>query len=93
MPKVEDGSFVAVVDNIEDGIARVLLEYSGKYKCSVQIEESEVPDECCHQDAVFSIVFESGNIEAMEYKPEETEDRKRRLQDRFNRLSERVTTY
>ena len=91
MPIIElsDGTYTAVVDTIEDGLATVFFEQDGVEKGNTVIDAETLPDSGQHADAIISITIEDRRIQTATYKPEQTADRAAKAQDRFDSLSER----
>lgn len=86
---IEDGTYTAVVDAIEDGQARLFLEQDGEDVADTTLDAEQLPEEARHQDAILTVIVAEGEIQEMEYDPEATESRKEAAQDRFDRLSKR----
>lgn len=84
-----DGTYTAVVDLIEDGLATVFLEENGSDVADTMIDASVLPEAGRHADAIFSVTVTEGEFEGWQYEPETTTDRKEAAQDRFDRLSSR----
>ena len=91
MPAIElpDGSYTAVVDAIEDGLATVFFEQDGVEKDNAVLNAETLPDSGQHADAILSVTIEDGTIQTASYEPEQTADRQATAQDRFDSLSER----
>ncbi|MGM0718805.1 MAG: DUF3006 domain-containing protein [Halobacteriota archaeon] len=87
--ELSDGEYTAVVDNVEDGLATVFFERDGEEVGHAVLDASRLPSDGQHADAVLSVTLSEGGIEAVSYKPEQTEARKEAAQDRFDRLSKR----
>ena len=84
-----DGTYMAVVDRIEDGLATVFVEQGGDDLTSATLEATAIPEEGRHAAAIFSIRVSEGEIVEWSYEPETTETRQSNAQDRFDRLSRR----
>jgi hypothetical protein len=84
-----DERYTAVVDRIEDGLAILQLERGGEVVDSLVVEEGELPPDGRHQDAVLTVVVDDGALVDAEYRPEETTERRKKAQSRFDRLSRR----
>ena len=84
-----DGTYTAVVDRIEDGLATVFVEQEGEEITGSTIEASTLPETGRHADAVFTVRITDGEIVDWTYEPETTETRQSTAQDRFDRLSSR----
>jgi|SRR6056297_907017 len=91
MPAIElpDGSYTAVVDAIEDGLATVFFEQDGVEKGNAVLDAEVLPDSGQHADAILSVTIEDGTIQTASYQPKQTADRQATAQDRFDSLSER----
>jgi len=91
MPAIElpDGTYTAVVDAIEDGLATVFFEQDGVEKGNAVLDAEILPDSGQHADAILSVTIEDGTIQTASYEPEQTADRQATAQDRFDSLSER----
>ena len=91
MPAIElpDGSYTAVVDAIEDGLATVFFEQDGVEKGNAVLDAEVLPDSGQHADAILSVTIEDETIQSASYEPEQTADRQATAQDRFDSLSER----
>jgi len=91
MPAIElpDGSYTAVVDAIEDGLATVFFEQDGVEKGNAVLDAEILPDSGQHADAILSVTIEDETIQSASYEPEQTADRQATAQDRFDSLSER----
>jgi len=91
MPAIElpDGSYTAVVDAIEDGLATVFFEQDGVEKGNAVLDAEVLPDSGQHADAILSVTIEDRTIQTASYEPEQTADRQTTAQDRFDSLSER----
>ncbi|WP_336345744.1 DUF3006 domain-containing protein [Halalkalicoccus ordinarius] len=83
-----DGTYVATVDRIEEGLAVCLLEDDDEVVCERHVEEEELPDDC-GEGAVLELTLRDGRIEELEFDPERTRRRRERTQSRFDRLSRR----
>jgi len=86
---LSDGSYTAVVDSIEDGLATVFFEADGEDVGDALVDAYLLPEEGRHADAIFEVTVEDGTVVGWEYDEALTEQRKEAAQDRFDRLSER----
>lgn len=86
---LSDGTYTAVVDRIEDGLATVFVEEEGEEITGDTIEATELPESGRHADAVFTVKITDGEITEWTYEPDTTETRQSAAQDRFDRLSSR----
>ncbi|QKY17510.1 DUF3006 family protein [Halorubrum sp. CBA1229] len=84
-----DGTYTAVVDAIEDGLATVFFERDGDDVGDAVLDADRLPDEGRHADAILDVRIEDGSIATATYDPDLTESRSEAAQDRFDRLSER----
>ncbi|WP_092735241.1 DUF3006 domain-containing protein [Halopenitus persicus] len=85
----EDGTYTAVIDRFEDDLAVLLLEDDGNVTDQILVSKSRLPEAGTHVDAVLSVRIADGTAIDVAYRPEETSDRSRRMQHRFDELSER----
>ena len=86
---LEKGTYTAVIDSIEDGLATVFFEQDGKEVGNAVVAASVLPEDGRHADAILSVTVDSTVVE-WHYEPETTEARKEAAQDRFDRLSNRA---
>ena len=85
-----DGEYTAIVDRIVDGdTAVVLIETDGDVIEQFDIPAVELPTECA-PGSVLSVVITANEIVEMTLQSEETQDRRERIQERFDRLSKRL---
>jgi hypothetical protein len=84
-----DGTYTAVVDAIEDGLATVFFEQDDVEKGNAVVEAEILPESGQHADAILAVTIEDGTIQTATYQPEQTVDRATTAQDRFDSLSER----
>ena len=86
-----DGTYTAVIDRIVDGeTAVVLIEDDGDIVDEYTIPVGELPTKA-DAGTVLEVRIESKDIVAIEVRNEETEQRKKMNQDRFDRLSKRLS--
>ena len=86
-----DGIYTAVVDRIVDGKTAVILaEDDGEVIEQFDIAVEELPNEV-DEGSVLELTIAGDEIVAIEYLEDETESRKQTAQDRFDRLSERLS--
>jgi hypothetical protein len=85
---LDDGTYTAVVDTIEDGFATVFFERDGTEVGHAVLEAATMP-EAAGQDAIFAVEIESGLITDWAYDADTTESRQDAAQNRFDRLSSR----
>ncbi|MGB9951883.1 DUF3006 domain-containing protein [Haloarcula marismortui] len=85
---VPDGTYTAVVDRIEDGIATLELEAEDDLY-ALDIEAAELPAEARTADAVLEVTVVDAALADVTYEADETVDRASEAQRRFDRLSKR----
>lgn len=86
-----DGSFTGVVDRIVDGeTAVLLLEDDGETVEQLNVGVETLPADGQHEGALFEIRVSDGTLVDLEYQPEREQNRRDRLQDKFDRLSNRL---
>ena len=86
----------AVLDRFEeteagDEVAVLLLESEGEVVDEVVVPRSQLPEEGRHVDAVFTVRLVDDAVEAVTYEADETSDRSDAADDRFERLSNRLS--
>jgi len=86
---LDTGTYTAVIDSIEDGLATVFFEQDGEEVGDVIMAASVLPEDGRHADAILSVSVDSTAVEWI-YDPQTTEARKEAAQDRFDRLSNRA---
>lgn len=84
-----DGSYTATVDRIEEGLAVLLVEADGETVAERHLDEGDLPAGA-GEGAVLELAFEDGDLVDLEYRPDETEDRRDRVRGKFDRLSKRL---
>jgi hypothetical protein len=84
-----DGTYTAVVDRIEDGLATVFVVRGTEELASATLEAAAVPEAGRHADAILSVRVSQGEIVEWTYEPDATETRQSAAQERFDRLSRR----
>ena len=86
-----DGTYTAVIDRIVDGeTAVVLIEDDGDAVDEYAIPVGELPAKA-DAGTVLEVRIESKDIVVIEVRNEQTEQRKKTNQDRFDRLSKRLS--
>ena len=86
-----DGTYTAVIDRIVDGeTAVVLIEDDGDVVDEYAIPVGEFPAKA-DAGTVLEVRIGSKDIVAIEVRNQETEQRKKTNQDRFDRLSKRLS--
>jgi hypothetical protein len=86
---LNDGTYTAVVDSIEDGLATVFFEQDGEEVGHAVIEAARLPEAGRHADAIFTVTVVDGDTAEWTYESETAEKRQQTAQDRFDRLSSR----
>ena len=86
---VADGRYAATVDRIEEGLAVVLIERDGDVIDERTVPVDRVPEDARHDGAVLDVEIRDGQLRGISYDEERTEERRQRLQERFDRLAER----
>ena len=86
---LDDGTYTAVVDTVEDGFATVFFEKEGEEVGNAVLDSAILPEAARHADAILSITIEDGEIVESTYDAEDTERRNDAAQSRFDRLSQR----
>lgn len=84
----EDGTYVATVDRIEEGVAVCLLEEDDEVVDERHLARERLP-EGCEEGAVLELTVRDGRIEELEFDPGRTRRRREHAQRRFDRLSRR----
>jgi len=86
---VSDGSYTAVLDELEGSLARLELEADSGELYELVVESDTLPEDGRETGAVLAVEVVDGELVEADYKPEETERRRERARDRFDRLSKR----
>lgn len=86
---VADGTYTAVLDRFEGEQAALVLERDGEDVAEIGVDRERLPAPGRHQDAVYELVVDDGDVIDLSYDPDATGERTERAQDRFDRLSER----
>lgn len=86
---IPDGTYVAVVDRIEETVATLVLEGETDEMYNLVVGEEELPADARHQDAVLEVVVEDEELVDAAYDEAETQERTDRAQSRFDQLSSR----
>lgn len=84
-----DGEYTAVVDAIEDGVARVFFEQDGSDVGDSLLGPSQLPADGRQANAILTIVVQDGALVDATVDAEATQQRRESAQDRFDRLSSR----
>lgn len=86
---LSDGEYTAVVDRFEDDLA-VLEVTTPDGLRELVVERHELPEDGRHQDAVLTVAVESHELVDAVYDEAETAERTEEVQNRFDRLSNRL---
>ncbi len=87
-----NGTYTAMVDRIVDGeTAVLLLEEDGETVDQLDIAATRLPSTGRHEGAVLEVRVEAGEFREAEYLPEITQSRKASAQERFDRLSTKLS--
>jgi hypothetical protein len=86
---IPDGTYTAVVDRIEDGLAALVIEADGSDADELLVEPAELPADGRHANAVLSVEIRDGELVETSYDSADTEQRRDSAQRRFDRLSRR----
>ncbi|WP_227133847.1 DUF3006 family protein [Halorubellus salinus] len=89
MIDLDDGTYTAVVDSIEDGLATIFYERTGEDVASELRDATDLPETGRHADALFTVDVSDGEVVEWTYQPADTEERQEAAQDRFDQLSSR----
>lgn len=86
-----DGTYTGTVDRVVDGeTAVVLLEAEGEVVEEVTVPAPELPEQA-QDGGVLWVTVEDGEVVSMEYREEETRERRSRIREKLDRLSERLS--
>lgn len=92
---LEDGTYRAVLDRVEAGgdeeLAVFIIERDGEAVDDAVVPLEVLPEEERDPDTVFNLVLEEGEVISMEPQRVETEQRTESIEDRFSRLSRRLS--
>lgn len=86
---IPDGTYEAVVDRVEDGLATLELD-DGTSRHELVVDPGDLPPPARRADAVLSVEIADGDLIDATYDEAATEDRAAAAQDRFDRLSRRL---
>lgn len=87
---IPDGTYTAVIDEFEGSLARLELESEASGDLyELVVEREELPEEGRESGAVLAVEVLDGALVEAEYESEETQRRRERARDRFDRLSRR----
>lgn len=87
--ELADGTYTAVVDSIEDGVATIFIEEDGEEIGHATCEATELPADGRQADAILLVTVVNGSPLRWTPDPERSLERTEAAQDRFDRLSER----
>ncbi len=86
-----NGTFTGVIDRIVDGeTAVILIEDDGEVVDEYNLSVENIPSKS-DEGAVLQVRIEDGEIVQMDYLDKKTESRRQAAQDKFDRLSERLS--
>mgnify|MGYP000353094985 CR=1 FL=1 len=86
---VPDGTYTAVVDEFEGSLARLELEADSGELYELVVERDTLPEDGRETGAVLAVEVVDDELREAEYNREETQRRRERARDRFDRLSKR----
>ncbi|GAB6860525.1 DUF3006 family protein [Haloplanus litoreus] len=86
---IPDGTYRAVVDRIEDGLATLEVEREDGCLVALTVEATALPPAARTADAVLTVTLEDGALASARHDPSGTAARRRALRERFERLSSR----
>jgi hypothetical protein len=86
---VPDGTYTAVVDEFEGSLARLELEADSGELYELVVERDTLPEDGRETGAVLAVEVVDDELRETEYNREETQRRRERARDRFDRLSKR----
>lgn len=85
-------TYTAVLDRIVDGkTAVVLLEEDETVVDELTLDVERLPEDGQHEGAVFDVELEADALREVTYRPSEERERQQSAQERFDRLSERLS--
>lgn len=84
-----DGTYTATVDRIVEGQAVLLVEEGNETVDERYCTESDLP-EGAGEGAVCELIFEDDDLVGVRFLPETTEERQKRMREKFDRLSKRL---
>ncbi|MCQ4334848.1 DUF3006 domain-containing protein [Natronomonas sp. F2-12] len=86
---IPDGTYTAVIDEIEDSLARLELEAADGELYELVLDVAELPAAGRETGSVLTIECTDDEVTDAKYDPDGTERRSEAAQDRFDRLSQR----
>ncbi|WP_137290868.1 DUF3006 domain-containing protein [Natronorubrum halophilum] len=85
-------TYTATLDRIVDGqTAVLLLEENGETIEQLDVDVTQLPPEGQHEGAILEITVEASELCKAEYLPDATQSRKESAQERFDRLSTKLS--
>jgi len=85
-----NGQYTATVDRITEGIATVLIESDGHTVAQYEVDAADLPNGA-GEGSVLTVRFVDSSLTGMDYNPDETDQRQKKAQERFDRLSTRLS--
>lgn len=86
------GTYTGIVDRVVDGeTAVVLLETDGEVTEQLDVPVDQLPPDCRREGAMLELRLEDDDIADMTSLTERSAERHERVQDRLDRLSERLS--
>lgn len=90
---IPDGTYTAVLDRFEETqetrVAVLVIEGEEGPLGDLLVELDDLPEEACHQDAVFEVTIEDEDLREVSYDESGTYERREGAQSRFDRLARR----
>jgi hypothetical protein len=86
---VDTVDLTAVLDRFEGDLAVLVLEAGGETVGEKVVDRAALPEDARHADAVLELTLAVGDVVAVAYDADETEERGEAAQSRFDRLSRR----
>jgi hypothetical protein len=86
---IEDGTYDATLDRVEEGLAVILVEEGGDPIEEIVLDIEELPADCRSGGTILEVTVEDGDLVRASADHLATRERKERLQERFDRLSRR----
>lgn len=83
-----DGTYRAVLDRIEDGLAVLEVDTDGDL-CELVVDIDHLPEDARQRDAVLEVTLDGGEVVDANFEPRATRRRRKGAQRRFDRLSRR----
>jgi len=87
---IPDGTYTAVLDRIEDGLAAFEVTV-GEERRELTVSVDRLPAAASRVDGVVTVEIVDGGVETVEHDPDATAARTEQTQSRFDRLSERLS--